>query len=50
MGVGHKAQLTGGGLAAADRVVSARTEENVETVNDLVLSQRGQAVDPQDCP
>jgi len=33
----------------SSRPCSARTEENVETVNDLV-SRRGQAADPKDCP
>jgi len=32
------------------RLCSASAEENVETINDLVLSQRGQAADPRDCP
>jgi len=36
----------------SNRLRSARTEENIETVNDLVLTleSRGQAADPQDCP
>jgi len=32
------------------RSIYARTEENVETVNDLVHMSRGQATDPHDCP
>ena len=32
------------------RPCNARTEENVETVNDLVFESTGQAADPQDCP
>ena len=31
------------------RLGSACTEENVETVNDLVFESRGQAAEPQDC-
>ena len=34
----------------SSRPCSARTEENVETVNDLVFESTGQAADPQDCP
>jgi len=34
----------------SSRPCSARTEESIETIKDLVLSRRGQAADPQDCP
>jgi len=34
----------------SSRPPSACTEQNVQTVNDLVFKSRGQATDPQDCP
>jgi len=34
----------------SSRLRSAHTEENVETVNDLVLSQEDKPRDPQHCP